>query len=44
MDTVSIVMKVNSTVPGIVAITNPLVVTCVTVESGSKYMNVGGTP
>ena len=36
MDTASIVTKASSTIPEIVAISSPLVVTCVTLDAGSR--------
>jgi hypothetical protein len=44
MDTVSIVTKASSTIPEIVAITSPLVVTCVTFDAGSRMPDSHATP
>ncbi|MEH2495099.1 hypothetical protein V1294_001578 [Bradyrhizobium sp. AZCC 1678] len=44
MDTVSIVTKASSVIPEIVATTSPLVVTCVTVDAGSRMPDSHATP
>jgi hypothetical protein len=44
MDTVSIVTKASRAIPKIMAATSPLVVTCVTVDAGSRMPDSHATP